>query len=403
LGLQQQTGLAARMIFANARVILPDRILPSGDVRVENGKIESIVAERIAAKPNEEIFDLGGKFLAPGFVDMHIHGALGRDTMEASAEAFETICKYHAAGGTTSLALTTVTASLGEILNVLRAGENFRVSEHRGAQVLGVHIEGPYFSREKRGAHRVDLIHDPVRDEYDQFLAHADAITQMTLAPELPGALELMDALRERGIRISGGHSDAWDEDASAAFAHGMEQVTHTFNCMSSARRRGPFRVAGLLEFAMSEPEILCELIADGRHVSPTLMRMLYHAKGPDGIALVTDATAGAGLHEGAAFRLAEIDCVVRDQVGLTSNGEALAGSTSNMIRLVRNMVELVDVSLVEAIRMATLNPARALGLDSRKGQLCAGADADLIVLSEQLEVLQTFVAGRTVFSKNLP
>lgn len=387
------------MIFANARVILPERILPSGDVRVLDGKITDVSEVALTPHGDEQLTNLAGNFIAPGFVDIHIHGALGRDTMEASAEAFETICRYHAAGGTTALALTTITATLDEILSVLRAVEKFRASEHDGALVLGAHIEGPYFSCEKPGAHRLGLLRNPERSEYEQILAHAGAITQMTLAPELPGALEFIDALREKGIRVSGGHSDAWDEDACAAFAHGMRQVTHTFNCMSSARRRGPYRVAGLLEFAMSEPEILCELIADGRHVAPTLMRMLYHAKGPDGIALVTDATAGAGLPEGAAFRLADIDCIVRDETGLTSDGAALAGSTANMIRLVRNMVELADVSLVEAIRMATLNPATALGIETRKGQLRAGADADFVILSSHLEVLQTFVAGRCVFS----
>jgi len=379
---------------------LPDRILPSANVQIAADKIAAISESPISQKRNEEIIDLAGKFLAPGFIDLHIHGALGRDTMEASAEAFDEICKYHAAGGTTALALTTVTASLAEILKVVSAIENYREhSGKTGARVLGAHIEGPYFSREKRGAHRLDLIKNPDREEYEQLLSRANAITQMTLAPELPGALDLIDALCARGIRASGGHSDACDEDACAAFAHGMRQVTHTFNCMSSARRRGPYRVAGLLEFAMSESEILCELIADGRHVSPTLMRMLYNAKGPDNIALVTDATAGAGLSEGSSFQLADIECIVADEVGLTSDRNALAGSTSNMIRLVRNMVELVDVSLVEAIRMATLNPAVALGIENQKGQLKLGADADLVVLSDKLEVLQTFVAGRCVTS----
>jgi N-acetylglucosamine-6-phosphate deacetylase len=219
----------------------------------------------------------------------------------------------------------------------------------------------------------------------------------MTLAPELPGALELIDRLRERNIRVSGGHSDAWDEDAAAAFARGMLKVTHTYNCMSTVRRRGPYRVAGLLEFALSEPEILCEVIADGRHVSPTLLGMLYQAKGPAGIALITDAAAGAGLAEESRFGLAAIECVVRDQVGLTADGRALAGSTATMIRCVRNMVQLVGVSLPEAVQMATLNPARALRIDAQKGTLSAGFDADLVVFNDELDVTQTYIAGRRV------
>ena len=340
--------------------------------------------------------DLGGRYLAPGFIDMHIHGALGRDAMEANADAFEAICCYHAQGGTTALALTTVTAPTADIVKVLRAAEAYRRESHDGAQLLGVHIEGPYFSTEKQGAHGPELIRNPTATDYAPLLEWAHVMIQMTLAPELPGALGLIEALRAKGVRVSGGHSNAWDEEACAAFVHGMEGVTHTFNCMSSARRRGPYRVAGLLEFALSEPEIVCELIADGRHVSPTLMRMLYRAKGPDGICLVTDATPGAGLPEETAFRLGEIECVVRDGVGLTADGVALAGSTSSMVHLVRTLVRSAEIPLVEAIRMATFNPARALKL-SRKGVLAPGADADLVILSEELNVIATFVQGRRV------
>ena len=382
------------MILRGAHLVHPDRLEPRRDVRVLDGKIAEIGAALTAAA-GEEVLDVSGQFLAPGFIDLHIHGALRRDTMEATPEAFETICRHHAAGGTTSLALTTVTATLDEMLTVLRAVAAYQEQGSSGAQVLGVHLEGPYFSLEKPGAHRRELIRHPVADEYHKLLAYSAVITQMTLAPELPGALDLIALLRLRGIRVSGGHSDAWDEEAAAAHAYGMQQITHTFNCMSSARRRGPYRAAGLLEFAMSEPEILCELIADGRHVSPTLMRMLYQAKGPDGIVLITDATAGAGLAEEEPFQLAEIACIVRDGVGLTADGTALAGSTASMIDCVRNMVQLVGVSLPEAVRMATLNPARALGLEEKKGILRTGAAADLVVFTGDFEVSHTLIAGR--------
>jgi len=385
----------ANLLFKNARLVFPDRIEPRGDLRVADGRIAAI-GPSLMPEPGDMIQELGGRTLVPGFIDLHLHGALGRDAMEASAEAFETICQYHARGGTTALALTTVAAPTPEIVAVLRAAEAYRNEAHDGAQLLGVHVEGPYFSPQKQGAHLADLIRNPTPADYAPLLEQAHAMTQMTLAPELPGALGLIEALCARGVRVSGGHSDAWDEEACAAFVHGMEGVTHTFNCMSSARRRGPYRVAGLLEFALSEPGVVCELIADGRHVSPTLMRMLYRAKGPDGIVLVTDASAGAGLPEEAAFRLGEIDCVVRDGVGLIADGTALAGSTSSMIHLVRTLVRTAGIPLVEALRMASLNPARALKLH-RKGILAPGADADLVLLSDDLEVIATFVQGRRV------
>ncbi len=282
---------------------------------------------------------------------------------------------------------------------MLDAVADYQKGPASGAAVLGVHIEGPYFSRAKPGAHELDLIRDPRREEWSCWLEHPVRLTQMTIAPELPGALELIETLCTAGVRPSGGHSDAWDEDCAAAFAHGLRQVTHTYNCMSSARRRGPFRVAGLLEFSMSEPEILCELIADGRHVSPTLMRALFEAKGPDGIALITDACGGAGLDEGELFNLLTIDCRVHDEVGMTADGSVLAGSTATMIRCVKNMVQLAGATVSEAVGMASANPARALGLEKSKGTLAPGTDADLVIFDDDFRVTRTFVAGHEVFA----
>lgn len=389
------------MLLHNARVILPNRILSHADVRVSDGKIADISEAELPHLANEEVIDLGGRFLSPGFIDLHIHGALRRDTMEADPEAFRTICKFHASGGTTALSLTTATAPTEHILRVLETAKEVKKEEPVGAAILGVHIEGPYFALNKKGAHDPALIHAPKREEYEQWLAHSEIITQMTLAPELPGALELIETLTTAGIRASGGHSDATDEDAAAAHAHGMRKVTHTFNCMSTARRDGIYRKAGLLEYALSEPDILCELIADARHVSPTLMRMTYMAKGPDGIALVTDAIGGAGLAEREHFLIAGLDCIVKDEVGMLADESALSGSVATMNRLVRNMTQLVGVPFVEAIQMASLNPARVLGIDDRKGRIAVGADADLVVLDDNLDVLRTFVGGRTVFVRD--
>jgi N-acetylglucosamine-6-phosphate deacetylase len=264
--------------------------------------------------------------------------------------------------------------------------------------IVGVHVEGPFISKAKAGAQRAEFIQDPSPVAVRQLLEYADVLKRVTLAPELPAALEAIEVFRAHGISVSGGHSDAWDKDARAAFDRGMRSVTHTFNCMSSARRRGVYRVAGLLEFALSEPEINCELIADGHHVSPTLMKMLYRAKGPQGICLVTDATAGAGLPGGTPFALFGRDCIVENGVCLLTDHSALAGSAARMIDLVRMMVREVNVPLNEAIAMATANPARAIGLET-KGRLVVGADADLAVLSPQLDVVRTFRCGEQIWS----
>lgn len=380
------------MILINARCIFPDGIRDGLEVAVADGKIAEI---RERTDSDKGTVDLAGNYLAPGFIDIHVHGALGRDTMEASTEALRAICDYHATGGTTSLLPTTVTAPLNKIIDVLKAIRNCRSSLR---QIAGVHVEGPFISLEKRGAQKEEFIRNPEPALTDSLLECSDVIKIVTLAPELPGALNFIDQLRALNIEISGGHSNAWDEESRAAFTHGMRNVTHTFNCMSSARRREAHRVAGLLEFALSEPEIMCELIADGHHVSATLMKMLYRAKGSSGICLVTDATAGAGLKNGTHFSLGDLDCVVDAGVCWLADHSALAGSASRMIDLVRTLVQTVDVPLHEAIMMATENPARAIGLET-KGRLEVGASADLTIISPKLEVLRTFVNGEEVFS----
>jgi N-acetylglucosamine-6-phosphate deacetylase len=415
------------MIFTNARLIFPDGIRDGLEVVVEKGKITAIrppaprlrrpgehghaSAEEVdgsppgsppsrAARlrrsvPAGSVLDLHGNYLAPGFIDLHVHGALGRDTMEASAEAFQAVCDYHASGGTTSILLTTATASMDSIADVLNAARDCRCSIK---QFAGVHVEGPFISKAKCGAQRAEFIQDPSSASVQKLLDQGDVIKRITIAPELPGAPEAIEHFHTHGISVSGGHSDAWDEEAREGFARGMNSATHTFNCMSSARRRGIYRVGGLLEFALSEPRISCELIADGHHVAETLMTMLYRAKGPGGICLVTDATAGAGLPDGSQFSLFGRDCLVESGVCLLADRSALAGSASRMIDLVRTMVVEVNIPLHEAIMMATENPVRAIGLEA-KGCLMVGADADLVVLSPDLEVLQTFSGGQEVFS----
>jgi N-acetylglucosamine-6-phosphate deacetylase len=380
------------MIFTNARLVFPDGVRDGLEIIESGGKICDIRAA--GQYPEPDACDLGGNYLAPGFIDLHVHGAKGRDTMEASGDAFRGICAYHASGGTTSLLLTTATAPFEHIIATLAAA---RACMPQLPQLAGLHVEGPFISPARPGAQNKAFIREPDAEAIESLLEFADVVKRITLAPEVPGALAAIDRLRARNIAISGGHSDAWDEEARAGFKHGMRHTTHTFNCMSSMRRRDGARVAGLLEFALSEPEILCELIADRHHVSTTLMKMLYRAKGAAGICLVTDATAGAGLSENTHFDLAGADCVVRDGACWLADESALAGSAARMIDLVRTMVNHVGVPLHEAIAMATMNPAGTIPLPE-KGTLAVGTDADFVVLSRELEVVQTFVAGEEIF-----
>src|SRR6266699_218534 len=291
------------MIFTNARLIFPDGVRDGLELVAEEGKITAIREQTQSG--GEGVINLQGNYLAPGFIDLHL------------------------SGGTTSLLLTTATAPIEKIIAALNAVRDSTHQPRRRSRpssaISGVHVEGPFISKAKRGAHREEFIQDPSPASVQQLLDHADVIKRVTIAPEIPGAIEAIKNFQTRGISVSGGHSDAWDEEATAAFERGMRSVTHTFNCMSSARRRGVYRIAGLLEFALSEPQISCELIADGHHVSPTLMKMLYRAKGARGISLVTDATAGAGLPNESKFSLGGLDGVVKDGVCLLGDGKSRA------------------------------------------------------------------------------
>ena len=383
------------MIFTNARVIFPDTIREDFAVTVRGGKIVEIGASLGA---NDSV-DLHRNFLAPGFVDLHVHGGNGHDAMEANTEAFRVICDYHASGGTTSLLLTTATAPFRDILLALT-----QIGKLRGQipEIAGAHVEGPFISRDRAGAQNLEFICEPNADLIGCLLEHRDVIKRVTIAPEIKGAMTAMKDLSRAGIVVSGGHSNAWEEDVRAALENGMRSVTHTFNCMSSARRRGTKRIAGLLELALSEPKVCCELIAEEHHVSPALMKLLYCTKGAGGICLVTDATAGAGLADGTMFQLGGKNCVARDGACFLAGEPVLAGSASRLIDLVRTMMREAGVPLPEVIAMASLNPAREAGL-ADKGEIAVGKDADLVVLSPELEVLQTYVAGVQSFGAESP
>jgi N-acetylglucosamine-6-phosphate deacetylase len=381
------------MIFTNARIIFPDAIRGDVDVVVRDGKIVEIPAP---APHSDETIDLHGNFLAPGLIDVHVHGANGHDAMDANAKAFRAICDYHAGGGTTSMLLTTATAPFAEILLALTQIGKLREDI---PQIAGAHVEGPFISRDQAGAQNPEFICEASAELIGCLLEHRDVIKRITIAPETKGALAAIKEFSAAGIIVSGGHSNAWEEDARAALENGMRSATHTFNCMSSSRRRGTKRVAGLLEFALSEPKICCELIAEEHHVSPAMMKLVYCAKGVGRISLVSDATAGAGLPEDTTFQLAGKKCIVKNGACFLADNGTLAGSASRLIDLVRAMIRNAEVPLPDAIAMASRNPARETGL-SDKGEIAIGKDADLVVLSPELEVLQTYVNGVEIFGR---
>lgn len=388
------------MHFTNAQLILPDAIRP-GSLQVRNGRIARLSGASTKSAGAGGAIDLQGGYLAPGFIDLHIHGAKGADTMDGTEEAFRTITEFHLRGGTTSLTLTTLTAPESDILRTLEAVKPFHNrSIGTGARIVGVHVEGPFIALGKAGAQDPKYIRNPEPREWKKYLRYGKLVTQVTLAPENPGSIELIKALRKNGTIASGGHTDATDKHLVPAMKAGLNQSTHTFNAMSTIVKVGPYRLAGMIEFAMAQDEIMAELIADGIHVPPILMRMLINAKGRDGVVIITDATLGAGLPPGTKFTLLGVSARTTGQVAEMDDGTGLAGSTLTMIEGVQRVHQLAGVPLADAVRMATLNPAKQLGREDEFGSLAVGKRADLVWFDRKFRVRGVWIDGEEKFRK---
>jgi N-acetylglucosamine-6-phosphate deacetylase len=380
----------------NARLILSDRIVDRGWLLIADQLIQAIGQDVPPDVPDR--LDADGSYVAPGFVDLHVHGGGGSDFLDATTDAFLTAADFHLSGGTTAICPTAATTTYDHFDSFLGAWASAK--ESCQARLLPAHLEGPHLARAKAGAQNPKLMGSPGAKERDWILPRAGSISQMTIAPELPGALEMIETATRAGVAMSAGHTEASDADMRAAVEAGLTKVTHLFNAMSSASKRGLFRQAGTVEFALADPNIFCELVADGFHVSPTLLKLAYRAKGPDRIALVSDSLAGAGLPEGTRFQLGDMACKVGPGYALLADESALSGSLSRMIDLVRTMTQLGEVPLFDAVRMASLTPATILEIDDRCGSIQSGKTADLVLFDDQYTAQRVWVAGKLVFDQ---
>jgi len=380
----------------NGRVILPREIVSGKAVIIEGEKIAAIadVASLPAGIPT---VDVGGRYISPGLIDIHIHGALGHTFNEPTAEAFAAITAETARRGITALLATTATAPVSDLTASLAFCRRWMAEDWDGSQILGAHVEGPYFNLEQRGAQDPANIRAPDDGTAEQLLAYRDIIKIMTFAPELPGALELTVRLKELGIVAAAGHSSARDDDVLAAMDRGLSHIIHIWSAQSTTTREGPWRKPGLLEASLAFDGLSVEMISDNRHLPPTLMKLAHKCIGPDRLCVISDAVSGAGLPEGSRFRMGEMEYEVHDGVGMMFDRSSFAGSTTLISQMIPILTNAVGVPLVEAVRMASLTPARVIGVDARKGSLAPGKDADIAIFEEDFSAWRVMIGGKTV------
>lgn len=383
----------------NANIITPYRILKSGSVLIDDGKIKEVSQNEIDA-PEAELIDAKGKYLSPGFIDIHVHGGGGHDFMDGSVDAFLKVAEAHAKYGTTSLSPTTLTSEKEALLKTLDDYELAISKKTKGAQFIGMHLEGPYFALSQRGAQDPRYIRNPDPVEYQSVIAHSKHITRWSAAPELEGAIEFGRYLKSKGILAAIAHTDAIYEEALEAFENGYSLATHFYSAMSGVTRKNAYRYAGVIEAGYLIDAMDVEIIADGVHLPPPLLKLIYKIKGPDRIALITDAMRGAGMPEGDSV-LGNINTglkvIIEDGVAKLPDRTSFAGSVATFDRLVRTMVQQADVPLIEAIKMATATPARIMNLPN-KGAVVVGKDADLIIFDDNISIEMTMVNGNIVY-----
>lgn len=389
------------MRLRSQRIVASDGVV-GGDVVVRDGVIDSVNATGSGSQAglSGEPIELGDRWLVPGFIDVHIHGGGGAQFNTLDVDEVLTAARFHARHGTTGLLATTVAAGVDELVgavDTVSAAMEASGGVAGGAGLLGVHLEGPFLSRARPGAMDPGVFLDVDEMVVDRLLdagggSGGGRVRVMTLAPELPGALSLIERLSRSGIVCSLGHSDASYDQAREAVEAGARSATHVFNAMPPLHHRAP----GLLGAVLDLPQVDCELVCDGIHVHPAAMRLVRRAKGVEGFHLVTDAMAAAGMADGE-YRLGGARVVVSDGRAVLAEGDSIAGSTLTMDVAFANVVSSLGLSVEEAVRVTSRNPAALLGLGVRKGSIAAGFDADLVVLDDELAVCGTMIGGEWV------
>jgi len=387
----------------NGQVLTPYRSLVNGTVVVQDGKIAE-VREGDIEVADAVLIDAQGKYISPGFIDIHVHGGGGFDFMDGTEEAFLRIAETHARYGTTAMLPTTLTSEKADLLQTLDLYKQANANNTQGAQFLGIHLEGPYFAMNQRGAQDPRYIRNPDPAEYMEILEYSNDIKRWSAAPELPGAIEFAHYLQSKGVLPSLAHTDAIYEEALVAFENGYTLATHFYSAMSGVVRKNVFRYAGVIETAYLIDEMDVEIIADGVHLPAPLLKLIYKIKGVDRIALITDAMRAAGMPEGESVLGSlrnGLKVIVEDGVAKLPDRSSFAGSVATADRLVRTMIKMGGVSLLESVRMITKAPASIMGIDGQKGSLVKGKDADIVIFDADIQIQMTIVNGKIIYDKN--
>ncbi|MCF6463117.1 N-acetylglucosamine-6-phosphate deacetylase [Clostridium sp. Cult1] len=384
-----------KTLIKNTNIITPYEIKKGSSLVIEDGKIADIFNGEIYNEESyDKIIDGEGKYLSPGFIDLHNHGNFGHDAMEGTYEALDIIADFHIKKGVTSFLATTMTEEADKIKKAVKnIGEYVNDGENNRdvkAQVLGVYLEGPYFSMEKKGAQPPQYIKNPDLEEIKNLIELSkNTIKIVALAPEIEGAKEAIKYLKEKGITISAGHTNGTFDEAKSGIDLGITQATHLYNGMRAYSHREP----GVIGAVLTDERVACEMICDGIHLHVGAMDLAVKMKGKDGIILISDAMMATGLEDGK-YELGGQDVYVKEGAARLEDG-TLAGSTLTLNKAVYNMVHMVNIPLEDAVRMASLNPARAIGVDNKKGSIEIGKDADLIIFDDDLNILKAMVKGK--------